>query len=90
MPESITTEEVRPSIDLRDAPEYVRENAPPSDKLVYLALRELGEATHTEIREVLCLANGTTNAAINRLEDHDCLQRQCRLTETRELVCSLV
>lgn len=74
---------------LSRAPEEVREDAPPSCKLVWMALDDLGEARHQDLLEWTQLPRRTLGDALERLEETGVMVRESTHRDRRETVYRL-
>jgi DNA-binding MarR family transcriptional regulator len=69
---------------LRDAPEPVREDLPPSCKLTYLTLQAHDQLTQQELVEETTLSSRTVRYAVDRLEEADVVASEWSLKDARQ------
>lgn len=74
---------------LSKAPKEIREDAPPSCKLVWMALDELGEARYEDLLEWTQLPRRTLGDALDRLDDAGVLVREPQHRDRRQTVYRL-
>lgn len=74
--EPATTRRHEPVLSLSAAPECVREEVPPSSKLVWMYLAAEGPSTLDDIVDGTQLTRRTTRNAITRLEKHGVLAKR--------------
>lgn len=69
---------------LTDAPDGVRNDVPPSAKLVWLHLRLHGPTTQQALAEETTLTRRTVRSAIGRLEAVDAISSRPRMDDARQ------
>ena len=69
---------------LRDGPESVREELPPSCKLTYLVLQANGRLTQQELVEKTALSPRTVRYAVDRLEEADVIASEWSVEDARQ------
>lgn len=74
--ESAPVDDETPGISLSSAPECVREDVPPSSKLVWMYLAAEGESTLDDVVSGTQLTQRTTRSAIARLEKSGVLSKR--------------
>lgn len=74
--ESAPVDDATPGITLSSAPECVREDVPPSSKLVWMYLAAEGESTLDDVVSGTQLTQRTTRSAITRLEKSGVLSKR--------------
>jgi DNA-binding MarR family transcriptional regulator len=72
------------TISLRDAPETVCEDLPPTCKLTYLILQTNGRLTQQELIEDTALPSRTVRYAVARLEDADMIASEWSVADARQ------
>lgn len=72
-------------VSLSDAPEFVREDLPPSSKLVWMYLAARGESTLDDIVDGTQLTPRTARNAITRLEKYEAVSKRPTGQGTRQL-----
>lgn len=74
---------------LSRAPPAIRQDAPPSCKLVWMALDDLGEAQYQDLLEWTQLPRRTLGDALKRLEDDGVLTRESTGRDCRQTLYRL-
>lgn len=73
-------------MSLRDAPSGVRDDVPPSAKLVWKILEEQGELTQQDLVDETQLPVRTVRRAVEQLEDVGAVERRFSTTDARFVV----